>query len=131
LVIWRTGWLKKRKRGDGVLLWFPESNPVHFRSGQKSVPLNCLAGLCPVSTNAAGTSWSPGYCSHWQGHVLAGLRTLRFRFDRSWPLRSLLLVAQLCYSCSLDTTSLCMVVDKSFCIGEELSSLLCFQRSWI
>lgn len=130
-MIWRTGWLKKRKKRDGVLLWFPESNPVHFRSGRKSVPLDCLAGLHPVSTNAAGTNWSPGYRSHWQGHMLAGLRTLRFRFNHRWPLRSLLLVAQLRFFCSLDTTSLCMVVDKSFSISEKLPNLLCFQRSWI
>lgn len=130
-MIWRTGWLKKRKKGDGVLLWFPESNPAHFRSGWKSVPLDCLSGLHPVSTNAAGTNWSPGYCSHWQGHALAELRPLCFRFNRRWPLRRLLLVAQLRFSCSLGTTSLCMVVDKSFCMGEKLPDLPCFQRSWV
>lgn len=130
-MIWRTAWLKKRQKGNGVLLWFPESNPVHFRSGQKSVPLDCSAGLRPASTNAAGTNWSPGYCSHWQGCALTGLRTLGFPFNHKWPLRSLLLVALLCFLCSLDTTSLCMVVNKSFYISEKLPNLPCFRRSWI
>lgn len=130
---WRCRWsgeldgYRRWKKRDGGLLRLPGSNPVHFRSGRKSVPLDCLAGLCPVSTNAAGTKWSLGYCSHWQGHMLAGLRTLHFLFTHRWPLGSFLLVAQLCYSCSLDTTSLyggC----KSFFISMELPNLLLFQR---
>lgn len=125
------GWIKKRKKRNGVLLLFPQFNPQHFRSGRKSVPLDCLPGLHPVSTNAAGTNWSPGYCSYWQGHDLAGLRTLCFCFNHRWCLRSLFLVSQLCFSCSLDTTSLCMVFDNSFSISEKLPNLLCFQRSWI
>lgn len=108
-------------------------NPIHCISGvsKSQCPWTVLSGLHPVSTCAASTSWSPGYCSHWQGHVLAGLRTLCFYFNHRWLFRSLLLVSQLCFSCSFDTPSLCMVFDKSFFISEKLPNLPYFRRRWM
>lgn len=85
--------------------------------------------------SALGLFGWPPFCSYqcswhhlvpWLLFSLAGLcfswaeGTLRFPFNHQRPPRSVLLVPQLSFSCSLDTASLCRLPDKSFCVSETL-----------
>lgn len=96
---------------------------MYFRSGQKSVPLDCLAGLHPVSISAAGTIWSPGYCSSWQGHVLAGLKDTLLPFKPSAASQEHIASCSAGLFLFFGYNIVHRVPDKSFHIRETLKSV--------
>lgn len=102
-------------------------------------PIQCISGVaesqCPWTVWLASVQFPPTQLAPngplvtvLIGKVMCWLGWGHcFFFTHRWPLGSFLLVAQLCYSCSLDTASLhggC----KSFFISMELPNLLLFQR---